>query len=275
MSNITFVIFTYNEESRIKYAIENFKKFGKILIMDGGSTDNTKKIAEELGATFLERTPTAKPFVENEENLDLIKKHISTDWIYWGYCDNIAPKKLVEKICELSEQTKYKKVSLPMYTYLWGNNEHHVQESYIPALFHKDYIDFSNNYIHGFGTFLGSEDEVLKLPMEEELSIRHFSTYNESKFVGGYMRYAEEEAKQKFERREKFRISKLFAAMLRYLWIYRRALRKPRLGILIMLNMAFGRLMTYTRLYELENGITIDSIEENYNKEKDAILKDF
>ncbi|MBF05408.1 hypothetical protein CL644_01740 [bacterium] len=275
MNNITFVIFTYNEEKRIEYAIRNFKKFGTVLIMDGGSDDNTEKIAKEFGATFLRRPLSVKPFTETQENLEFIKAHISTEWIYWGYCDNIAPKKLVQKMCKLSKQEKYKKVYLPMYTYLWGNITHHAQESHIPALFHKDYIDFSNNYIHGFGKFLGSEDEVLKLPMEEKSAIRHFSTYNESKFVGGYMRYAEEEAKQKFERKEKFRISKLFAAMLRYLWIYRRALSKPKLGVLIMLNMAFGRLMTYTRLYELENEITIDSIEKRYSKEKEEILKTF
>ncbi|MBF05472.1 hypothetical protein CL644_02080 [bacterium] len=275
MANITFVIFTYNEEKRIEYAIKNFKNFGEVLIMDGGSDDNTEKIATELGATFLRRPITDKPFTENQKNLDFIKEHISTDWIYWGYCDNTAPKKLLEKMCELSEQTKYKKVSIPMYTYLWGYTKNHVQESHIPVLFHKDYTDFSNNYIHGFGDFLGTEDEILELPLKKELALCHFSTYNESKFVKGYMRYGEEEAKQKFERKEKFKVSKLFAAMLRYLWIYKRALRNPRLGVLVMLNMSFGRLMTYTRLYELENDITLDSIEDRYSKEKEEILKTF
>jgi len=85
------------------------------------------------------------------------------------------------------------------------------------------------------------------------------------------MRYAEEEARVKFEKGERFSTLKMISAMLRYMWIYRRSLKSPRLGLLIMLNMAFGRLMTYTRLYELENDITLETIENNYSRKKEKI----
>ena len=85
-------------------------------------------------------------------------------------------------------------------------------------------------------------------------------------------RYAEEEAQQKFKDGERFSVVKLFAAMLRYMWIYRRTFKTSQLGILIMLNMAFGRLMTYTRLYEYEHGITLESVEHAYSLEKEKLL---
>lgn len=272
---ITFILFTYNEEKRIAYAVRNFITHGPVLILDGGSTDRTQEIAEELGATFLRRPESARAAVETQTNLDFIRQHIDTDWIYWGYCDNTAPKTLVEEMCRIASEDRYKKINLPLYTYLWGETDYPAQKSSIPALFHAEYIDFTNNPIHSFGRFLGSEDEVHTLPSTPAFALRHFSTYNVAKYVAGYMRYGEEEARQKFEHGEAFRTIKLLAAMIRYMWIYRRAFRSPRLGLLIALNMAFGRLMTYTRLYEYENGITLDSIEQSYSKKKEQILHDF
>lgn len=273
MKNTTFILFTYNEEKRIEYAIKNFINYGPVLILDGGSTDKTQAIAESLGAIFLTRPATDIPFVENQPNLDFIRQNISTDYVYWGFVDNIAPLQLVEKLTEIAEEAKYKRVHIPMWTYLWGETSYPAQFSHIPAFFHKDSIDFKDNTIHKFGKFLGSPEQDLTLPAKAELTLRHFSTYNAEKFVYGYMRYANTEAKQKFIKGEKFSVIKLLAAMLRYCWIYRRSLRNPRLGILIILNMAFGRLMTYTRLYEYENDLTIDSIEDSYSKRKEQILK--
>ncbi len=275
MNNITFVLFTYNEEKRVSYAIKNFIKYGPVILMDGGSTDRTKQIAESLGAQFLTRPANSRAAVETTTNLNFIKEHSDNDWIYWGYCDNIAPKTLVEEMCKIAKENRFKKVNVPLFTYLWGETAHVAQKSHLPALFHKDFIDFENNPIHSFGRFLGTDEEIFTLPSTPALALRHFSTYNESKYVAGYMRYGEEEARQKFERGERFSILKTLAAMLRYMWIYRRALRSPRLGFLIMLNMAFGRLMTYTRLYEYEHGITLDSIEGNYSRKKETILQDF
>jgi hypothetical protein len=176
---------------------------------------------------------------------------------------------------EIASENKIKKVNIPLYTYLWGKTDYVSQKSYIAALFHKDYVDFDDNPIHSFGKFLGKEDEVLTLSSTLSLALRHFSTYDVTKYVSGYMRYGNEEAKQKFERGEHFSTLKLLAAMMRYMWIYRRALRSPRLGFLIMLNMAFGRLMTYTRLYEYQHDITLDTIEDTYSKAKEKILHDF
>lgn len=273
-SPITFILLAYNEEHRLRYAVESLIEFGPVLVLDGGSTDRTESIARELGAMFLRRPPSTRAASETQENFDFALTHTKTDWIYWGYVDNIAPRSLVQKLCEIARDNHYKKVHIPLFTYLWGNTKHYAQKSHIPALFHKDYIDFTNNHIHSMGTFTGGAKEILILPSVEKYALRHFSTYNESKYVAGYMRYAEEEAAQKYGRGERFSVIKLLAAMARYMWIYRRAFKSPRLGLLVALNMAFGRLMTYTRLYELEHGITLESIEDAYARKKEEVLKE-
>jgi glycosyltransferase involved in cell wall biosynthesis len=276
MSNITFIIFTYNEEKRISYVIKNFIKYGRVCILDGGSTDKTKEITESMGAEFFLRTPSNTPGVENQENFNLVKQIMKNDWIYWGYADNIAPITLVEKMVEISKQDKIKMVKIPLYTYLWGNTSHYALKSHAPFFFHKDYIDFTNNYIHGIGKFLGTKDEMYTLPTKEEYALKHFSTYNITKFVHGHMNYSEREAREKHDKGVRFSILRTFLAMIAYCWIFGRySYKNGKLGALIVLNYMFYRVMTYTRLYEMENKITIDSIEENYSQKKVEILKQF
>jgi glycosyltransferase involved in cell wall biosynthesis len=265
MNSVTFIIFTYNEEKRIATAIKNFIDHGDVVLMDGGSTDRTQEIAESLGAKFLARPPTTRPFVENQENLDFIKQNIITDYIYWGYADNAAPLKLLGEFNRIAREAKYKKVTVPMWTYLNGDTEHIAHKSHLACFFHKDYINFSKNIIHGFGEFLGTKDQALTLESIPEFTLRHLSVYNEEKFVAGYMRYGKMEAAQKFSSGERFSTIKLLAAMLRYLWIYRRLLSQGRLGIVTMMNQSFGRLITYTALLELQEGVTIEEIQSKFN----------
>jgi glycosyltransferase involved in cell wall biosynthesis len=273
---LSFVVIAYNEEKRIADVIRNFIDYGDVIILDGGSTDRTQEICETMGARFYLRPENKKIQIENEENFTFIKNLITTDWIYWGHADYIAPKTLVEKMVEISQQEKIKTVCIPLYTYLWGEISAPSIITHTSMFFHKDFRDFSDTRIHYQGTFTGSTDQYLTLPNKPEYALHHFSVYNVAKYISGYMRYGEEEAKQKFERGEKFSMFKLLAAMIRYMWIYKRALlASPRLGFLIMLNMAFGRLMTYTRLYELEQGITLDTVHDNYSVAKQNILNDF
>lgn len=116
--NISFVVFTFNEEKRIEYIIKNFIAYGEVLIMDDGSTDRTKEISERLGATYILRPKTKSITVENQEMFDFVKKTAKNDWIYWGMSDQMMPKKLLDKLAELSDQARYKYVYLPFYTYL-------------------------------------------------------------------------------------------------------------------------------------------------------------
>lgn len=276
MSNITFAILTYNEEKRISYTIRNLIKYGEVVILDGESTDKTKEISEKLGAKFFVRPPSSWPPVENQINFDFLKSIIKTDWIYWGYADNILPKKLLEQLTLISKQNIIKMVYAPLYTYLWGNVDNYAQKAYIPVLYHKDFISFSNARIHSMGDFTGNKSEQLTLPDTEEYAVKHFSLYDMHKFVSGHLKYAEVEAEGKFSSGKKFSVIRMLAAMVRYMWIYGKCSYKNGvLGLMIILHYAFFRLMAYTKLYELEHGITLEKIEQNYSVLKEKILKDF
>lgn len=272
--NITFIVFTYNEEKRLCYVIRNFIKYGEILVVDGGSTDKTEELARKMGAKFIIR-PETPPFAETQEMYNLIKPHIKTDWVFWGYVDNLMPKTLLEKLTEISQQNKIKYVKIPIYTYLWGYTKYPVEKGYSPRFFMKDYIDFSDNKIHGMGKFLGNKDEILILPNKKEYAIYHYSTYDLEKFIMNHLRYAKEEAKQRYEEGQKFSLFRTLGSMARYFILYNKNILKiGKLSILVGLSYSFFRFMNFFKLYELENNINLDSIEKNYSEEKEKLLRE-
>ncbi len=272
-NNISFVIFTYNEERRIAYAIRNFIKYGDVYVLDNEPTDRTKEIAEALGAKYFIR-PKTYGYIETKEIEDFVKSIIKTEWIYWGYADNAAPKSLVEKMVEIANEDKFKLVHLPLNSYLWGNTEKHIHKNRSPFLFHKDFVDFSNNKIHGLGRFLGQEAQILFLEYNEKNALRHFSTYNTNKFVVAHLRYAEIEASQRFQAGERFSLFRFLKSTAQIFRGIRNLYANGKIGLIVLAHYAFFRFMVETKLYELEHQITLESIEAKYSAVKEKMLEE-
>jgi glycosyltransferase involved in cell wall biosynthesis len=256
------------------YAINNFRKYGDIIVMDGGSTDKTQEICEKFGIGFYRR-PSKPVKPETTENFEFIKSKIKTDWVYWGFVDNIAPLSLITKMVEISRQDKIKMVSIPLHTYLWGDTSHVALKSYVPFFFHKDFADLSDPHLHSMAKFTGRPEQFLTLPDKEENALRHFSTYNISRFVSVHMHYGEVEANDKFREGQKFSVGAMLRGMVGYGWIFKRNFKNGALGLIIIFSYIFYRLMHYARLYELEKGITLELIESNYGAAKEELLKEF
>lgn len=274
-SNITFILFSFNEEKRISYTVRNLIKYGQVLILDDGSTDRTKEIAESLGARLVRRPANPLYYTETQAMLDFAKSHINTPWIYWSYVDNILPKTLLEKMAEISKQDNIKIVHIPIFTYLWGETRHEVIRAAYANFFHRDYVDFSENRMHGLGKFLGREDEILKLPWKKEYAIRHFSLYDLNKFVLSHLNYAQKEAEEKHKEGRKFSLIYMLGSPLKYfLLFYKRGWRLGIKGLYIALLYSFFRLMVAVKLYEFEKGLTLESIESQFVEEKRKLIEE-
>lgn len=275
-SNISFIIFTYNDGYRLEYTIRNLKPFGEVIVSDQESTDNTREVAEKFGAKFTTRKPTGKPFIETQELLNTVTGLASKDWIYWGYVDNILPKTLLEKLVEISLQDKIKYVYLPVHTFLWGDVKHVMAKAEYPCFFKKGMVDFTNNRIHGMGKFLGKPDEALHLPQRKEFAMRHFSLYDLNKFIPAHLRYANTEAEQKYKDGKRLSLFYLFGSMGRYFYLFycKGGFRAGMRGLLVGLLYIFFRLMVAVKLYELENNLTLESIEQKFAEEKKKIVQE-
>ena len=96
--NISVIILTLNEELNLTYCLESVKDLAsEILIVDCGSTDKTKEIAERFGAkvVFHEFKNQAQQFNWALDNLE-----IHNEWILRLDADEFLTKELAEEIAK-------------------------------------------------------------------------------------------------------------------------------------------------------------------------------
>ncbi|OWX99681.1 glycosyl transferase [Thioclava sp. F1Mire-8] len=99
MLKLTAIILTFNEERHIARAINSLHGIAdKVLVVDSESTDRTRQIAEDLGATIL-----CHPFVTQAKqfNWALSQLPSDTDWVFRLDADEIVSPSLREQIVQL------------------------------------------------------------------------------------------------------------------------------------------------------------------------------
>lgn len=103
-TNITCIILTKNEEKNILNCITSIQNIAEnIFVVDSGSTDNTVKIAESIGAKvyFNEFINYAQQFNWALDNLP-----INTLWIYRIDADEIVTENLAKEIIHMTKSNE-------------------------------------------------------------------------------------------------------------------------------------------------------------------------
>ena len=96
---LSVVITTRNESANIANCIHAFdavRDDAEIIVVDNRSTDDTKKIAAELGATVLDRGP------ERSAQRNLGWQTAAADWVVVLDADMILPRETIEEILEIA-----------------------------------------------------------------------------------------------------------------------------------------------------------------------------
>src|SRR3989338_7687279 len=153
--NLRFVIPAKNEEKRIKYVLDCLKGYGNILLLNDGSSDRTVEIARQYLDLTVHDIESSFGVTETEEIMEIVHRLVSTDWIYWGFVDEILARPLVEKMTELSLQDKYRAVWIRRKNYNYGGVN--LDNGYALRFFKKGAIDFKDNKIGRFGKIVVSQ----------------------------------------------------------------------------------------------------------------------
>ena len=98
---LSVVITTRNEEANIANCIRAFDAFRgdvEIIVVDNASTDRTKEIAAELGATVLDKGP------ERSAQRNLGWRTAKADWVIVLDADMILPRETVEEMLRLARE---------------------------------------------------------------------------------------------------------------------------------------------------------------------------
>ena len=96
---ITTVILTYNEQQHIRRCIDSVVAFSaQVLLVDCGSTDNTRKIAESLGARVIVHRWEGNQ--ARQMNWAIENVSIATPWVLRLDADEYVTPELVQEITE-------------------------------------------------------------------------------------------------------------------------------------------------------------------------------
>lgn len=274
-SNITFIIFTYNEEKKIKYPIKCFLPYGEVIVSDDSSTDRTVEIAKRLGAKVIKRKVHGAGFVENKEEAEFIFSHIKTDWIFWGYADELVPKNCLDLYKKISSESKYKIVIQKRKNLHYDSNSEFVPCYVSINFFRKDAIDFSNNTIHQVGKFAYhvKPSEVLYLSPIDEYSVYHFSRDNTESIIRKFNNYTSIHAQSTSAKFIGLKI--IFIPIYTFFsnYLFLGSFKYGLIGLIVSIQFAIYSFLTLSKAYEKSQNITLDSIERKFILEKEKILK--
>jgi glycosyltransferase involved in cell wall biosynthesis len=270
---ITFLVFTYNEERRLEHYLRCIQGWGHIVIIDNHSTDKTREIASRYAEhIFTFRNPG---YIENKETMDFALSKATTQWVYLGYVDELLPRTLLEQLTKIAQENRYKIVELYRKNFMYGQEIYNYGKHHL-RMFVPGTVDFTGNIVHKLGKILVSANEIIKIPATDQTSLWHFSSYNTSKLELAHNRYADLESKQRHEGLDlKFSGLRALWKLAFYFWGTYLGLggwKGGWPGLFISIQIAYFKFSIEARLWEYDNGLTLEEIERRYDQLKEILI---
>ena len=100
MNYLSIIIPTFNEELRIAATLKQIGEGVEIIVVDGGSTDKTREIAEQLGAKVIISPSKGRAF-----QMNLGAKIAKGDVLLFLHGDTLLPQNYQEQIIDTLSQS--------------------------------------------------------------------------------------------------------------------------------------------------------------------------
>jgi len=95
---IAGVVLTLNEEHDLTRALKSLEWCDELLVVDSGSTDRTKHIAEQCGAQFLQHIQSPPFLITEQRNWVLDEAGLHSDWVLFLDADEEVGRDLAQNI---------------------------------------------------------------------------------------------------------------------------------------------------------------------------------
>lgn len=99
-TNISFLIPTLNEEKNLPFSLASCAFADRVFVLDSGSTDNTRAIAEAAGATFIFHPWEG---YARQKNWGLDNLPIETDWVFILDADEAITPPLRDELIAIAD----------------------------------------------------------------------------------------------------------------------------------------------------------------------------
>lgn len=244
MVNITGIIIAKNEEDRIADCIDSLSFCNEVIVVDGGSSDNTVEIVKKMKAKVI--ICETNNYAEMR-NKGLLKAE--GEWILYLDADERIPTKLQEEIIStvntLDKNNVYK---LRRDNYYFGNYFWPYQEQ-LERLFKKTSIKKWEGKLHESPVYVGSIG-VLSNPFV------HYSHRDLSSMVSKTNKWSDIEAKLRFDAKHPemtwWRFPRVIISAFLNSYITQGGWKIGTAGLIESIYQAFSIFITYAKLWELQ-----------------------
>lgn len=249
---ITFGIITLNEESNLKRCLMSIGSVAdEIVIVDSGSTDNSKRVAESFGARWIE-IPW-KGYVAQKNN---VLSHSRHPWVFSIDADEALSPALIREIMTLksaghmlAEVSGYSMPRCVLYENRWIRNGDWYPDRLV-RLFQKAHAEFVGGRVHERLQISGKISELAG-------EIEHHSFTSRADHWDRCCRYAALWAQDKFEAGKSCnRISAYSHAAFRWIrgYLFRGGFLDGKQGLQIANLCAREVFLKYSLLEDLQAG---------------------
>lgn len=244
--NISVVLITYNEEKNLVRTLTSVKSFAdEIIIVDSGSTDNTKKIAESFGAKF---------FFEDwsgygKQRNSAIKK-AKGKWILNIDADEEISSELGKRLVKIALEESEKEVfEINRISVCFGKKIKYGGwgTSYAVRFFRNGSGYFDNNTVH---EKFETKNKIYKL----KENIFHHSYLTLEDYFKKFNRYTTEGAIEYYKNRKKVGwVDIVLNPMYKFLRMYffRLGFLDGKEGFLLASTSSLYTMVKYYKLYEI------------------------
>ncbi len=281
INNLTVIVFSYNEEKRIKRVLNNFKNKCELLVIDNFSTDKTLKIIENANIRVVQKSN------KGHLDIDLIKdilEIVSTDWLFFIQCSEVVPNSLFPIINKLINTEVYRAIMLNRISYTGGTLTHNQSKNYknidgnivYTRLFTKNYLKIDLSKIHQeFPIEIQNINDLAILSPDKLSSLIHFRDIDVETGENKHMKYSKFDAEQMYKNGKRgsyFRvIFRPFKSILYFLSI-QNIYKFNYYNFLTIIQHFQYILLVEMRLLEKTKGKSIDNCIENNNLISNTII---
>ncbi len=245
MVDVSVVILTRNEEKNIETCIKSCSFAKEVIVVDDGSTDNTKTLAESLGARVISRSMNGDWGAQKTFAIE----QASYDWIFLIDADEHCSAELslhIEKAVVVNKQVAYEIQRHNQFKY---NKATHgvLRPDYVCRLMPK-----AGTYVEG----LVHEKVITPYPVEQlSGALYHYTYQNWEQYFNKFNKYTTLAARQY---NAKGKSCSLFNDILfRPLWafikvyILNKGFLDGKMGWILATNHYFYTMNKYVKLYYL------------------------
>ncbi|MEO1927107.1 MAG: glycosyltransferase family 2 protein [Nautiliaceae bacterium] len=177
---LSVVIITFNSQKYLKEAVKSALFADEVVVLDSGSSDNTCKIAKNLGARveFSEWEGFGR---QKQKVVELAKN----EWVFVLDADEVITDNLQKELQEVLKNPSFKAYYVSRINNFWGRDIKYLglYPDYTVRLFNKNFASFNDREVHE-SVECKCKKGYLKNPL------RHFAYESIEEFITKQNRYS-------------------------------------------------------------------------------------